>query len=131
MAELAALPNVEHIPEQPGDQIPGFVRGFSVGLVPFVVDEMTQGVTPLKMYEYMACGVPVVASPLPACVDHPGVATGDTPESIADEIGRALNLRETEHQQLLAYGREASWDDRLRPLLAKLEQLELLRVPNR
>lgn len=129
MAALDALPNVEHIPEQPGDLIPGFVRGFSVGLVPFVVDEMTRGVTPLKMYEYMACGVPVVAAPLPACVEHPGVAVGATPEATVEEIDRALALTGSERQQLIEYGREASWDDRIRPLLDELDQKGLLRVP--
>ena len=129
MAELDALPNVEHIPEQPGALIPRFVRGFSVGLVPFVVDEMTQGVTPLKMYEYMVCGVPVVAAPLPACVEHPGVAVGATPEAIVEEIDRALDLADSQRQQLIEYGREASWDDRIRPLLANLDQKGLLRVP--
>lgn len=129
MQQLSDLPNVEHIPEQPGDLIPGFVRGFSVGLVPFVVDEMTQGVTPLKMYEYMACGVPVVASPLPACVEHPGVATGNSPEAFAEEIERALSLDDRDRAQLRAFGREASWDDRIRPLLDRLDERSQLRVP--
>ena len=129
LAQLSDLSNVSHIPEQPSDLIPDFVRGFSVGLVPFVIDEMTEGVTPLKMYEYMASGVPVVATPLPACVDHPGVATGDTAEALAEAIDRALKLSDEDRQKLLDYGRAASWDARIRPLLDRLEELDLLRVP--
>lgn len=131
MSRLAELPNIEHVPEQPGDLIPTFVRGFEVGLVPFVVNEMTRGVTPLKMYEYMACGIPVVATPLPACVEHPGVATGDTAQSIELAIDRALATPDAGRLELLGYGRQASWDDRIRPLLDELDQRGLLRVPDR
>ncbi len=80
VAGLTALPNVQVVPAQPSDRIAEYVRGFSVGILPFVVDEMTEAVTPLKLYEYLACGVPVVATPLPACLQHPAVATSSSAE---------------------------------------------------
>jgi teichuronic acid biosynthesis glycosyltransferase TuaH len=78
-ASLWGLANLLHLGLRPADRIPEFVRRFDVGIIPFIVDEMTSGVTPLKMYEYLACGVPVVATPLPACVAHPDVRTAQDP----------------------------------------------------
>jgi hypothetical protein len=37
--------------------------GFTVGLIPFLINELTDGVDPVKYYEYRALGLPVVATP--------------------------------------------------------------------
>ncbi len=125
---LAALPNVEHVGEQPGHLIPTFVRGFAVGLIPFVINTMTEGVTPLKMYEYMASEVPVVATPLPACVEHPAVFTGDDPAMLTEAIRAGVEMSEAERERLVAHAREASWDNRIAPLLDRLNELDLRQV---
>jgi glycosyltransferase involved in cell wall biosynthesis len=121
LERLLGLPNVHHLPEQPSDLIPSFVRGFDVGLVPFVVNEMTQGVTPLKMYEYLACGVPVVATPLPACRSQQGVETAEGPEAFSRALDRVLAGSDPNILRSLAAG--ASWERRIRPLLQRLQDL--------
>ena len=127
-ARLLALPNVTYYPEQTVTRIVEFVRGFSVGLVPFVVDDITRGVTPLKMYEYMACGVPVVATPLPSCVEHPAVEAASDPRSFADGIDRALEVSENQRMELVAHAEAAAWSGRVAPLLHRLEEAGLIRV---
>ena len=129
MARLISIPNVEHVGEQPGHLIPAFVRGFAVGLIPFVINQMTEGVTPLKMYEYMACGVPVVASPLPACVDHPAVTTGEHADDLIAGIRAGLAMSERDREELIDHAREASWEKRIEPLLGRLRELDQLHVP--
>ncbi|HSK07468.1 MAG TPA: glycosyltransferase [Acidimicrobiia bacterium] len=119
---LADLPNVSFLPSQSSDRIAGFVRGFAVGLLPFVVDEMTEAVTPLKMYEYLASGVPVVSTPLPACRDHPAVATAADPGEFAALIDQAIDLDSGQRLELRRHADDAAWDRRIRPLLDRLEQ---------
>ena len=128
LGELSRYGNVTHIPAQPGERIPDYVRGFDVGLIPFVVNEMTEGVTPLKMYEYLACGVPVVATPLPACVEHPSVSVaGDSPGFLT-HIEEAMGAGPESNQKLRARAEEASWRRRLVPLLNRLDDLGLRTV---
>ncbi len=43
----------------------------SAGLIPYVINDYTRGVSPLKTYEYLAAGLPVVATELPG-VHHDG-----------------------------------------------------------
>ncbi|MGH8948983.1 MAG: glycosyltransferase [Acidimicrobiia bacterium] len=124
-AQLAELPNVTLLPAQSSEKIAEFVRGFSVGILPFVIDEMTEAVTPLKMYEYLACGVPMVATPLPACVREQVVQTAQDPASFAARIDEALLLTAAERQDLRNHARAASWDRRVVPLLERLESLGL------
>ena len=123
--KLAKLANVTLLPAQSSERIGEFVRGFSVGILPFVIDQMTKAVTPLKMYEYLACGVPMVATPLPACVGEEMVQTAQDPSSFAARIDDALLLNSGERQDLRNHARAASWERRVAPLLDRLESLGL------
>ena len=110
------------------DRIAEFVQGFSLGILPFVIDEMTEAVTPLKMYEYLACGVPVVATPLPACVQHPAVATASDEGMFAAAIDIALEMTPGQRLDLRAHADGAAWERRIAPLLDRLEQSALRTV---
>lgn len=129
MKRLLELPNIVHHPEAPSGVVARFVRSFDVGTIPFVITEMTKGVTPLKMFEYLAAGVPVVASSLPACVEHPEVTTVSDPEEMAAALDTALEFGESDRERLRRAGLEASWDRRIEPLLERLDAKGLRRVP--
>ena len=60
--ELTSLPNVRHLPAVSYDKLPGVLAQFSLGLIPFRYNELTRGVNPNKMYEYLASGLPVVTT---------------------------------------------------------------------
>ncbi len=119
---LQELPNVHLYPPQPASRVAGFVRGFDVGIIPFVVDEMTQGVTPLKMYEYMATGVPVVATPLPACKALQAVRVAGDPEEFAHQIDLALAAAGSDQPMLRQEAEKAAWNHRIEPLLDRLTE---------
>jgi glycosyltransferase involved in cell wall biosynthesis len=129
---LASLANVTFLGPRPSDQMPAYVSALDVGLVPFVVDDMTRAVSPLKMYEYLAAGVPVVASPLPVCVDHPLVATAADPDQfsllIREALATAGDIEAT--QQRVSVGRSADWTARIVPIRERFDYLDRLRVPS-
>jgi xanthosine utilization system XapX-like protein len=53
--------------------LPAYVQRFDVGLIPFKVSLTTHAVSPLKVFEYLASGVPVAAPPLRALAGLDGV----------------------------------------------------------
>jgi glycosyltransferase involved in cell wall biosynthesis len=57
--------NVRLLGRQPYARLPEFCRRFSVGLVPFAVNEYTRAINPIKLREYLSAGLPVVATALP------------------------------------------------------------------
>ena len=66
--ELIQQSNVTHLGEVSYNQAPEVIRTFDVGLLPYLENEYNQGVFPLKLYEYLACGKPVVGCGLPSTV---------------------------------------------------------------
>lgn len=112
---LPSAPNLYWLGSRPSEVIDRYVRGFDLGIIPFVVDEMTEAVTPLKMFEYLASGVPVVSTRLPACADTPGVVIADDAASFAEAIGRVMSHRPSPFQ-LRALAEPASWPRRILPL---------------
>ena len=62
---LRALPNVHLLGKVSYAELPAYAQGFDVGLIPFVINELTASVNPLKLLEYFACGLPVVSSDMP------------------------------------------------------------------
>lgn len=127
---LASLPNVTLLDQKPSDVIPHYVQHFDVGTVPFVVDRMTRGVSPLKMYEYLAAGKPCVATPLPACVSEPMVRTAGDAVSFAAAVRDALD--DTADPVFVAAARDvaarASWDGRVSIIRHRLDELGLVRA---
>ncbi|MGD8412897.1 MAG: glycosyltransferase [Candidatus Latescibacterota bacterium] len=59
---LAALPNVSHAAAVPYEDVPNVLGTFTLGIIPFRRNALTRGVNPNKMYEYLAMGLPVVAT---------------------------------------------------------------------
>jgi glycosyltransferase involved in cell wall biosynthesis len=66
----AKYPNIHAPGHVPYEELPYYVRHFDVGIIPFEMTELTRVVNPLKLYEYFALGLPVVATALPEIVRH-------------------------------------------------------------
>jgi glycosyltransferase involved in cell wall biosynthesis len=63
-AKLAALPNVHALGTRPHGELPPYLHHADLGIIPFDVEghpQLVHAVHPLKLYEYFACGLPVVA----------------------------------------------------------------------
>ncbi len=65
VARLRALPNVRFAGAVLPDEVPAIMAGCDVGLIPYKLNEQTRHVNPLKVYEYLAAGRPVVGTALP------------------------------------------------------------------
>jgi glycosyltransferase involved in cell wall biosynthesis len=62
---LLSLPNVHYLGQQPFEILPSLLKGAKVGLIPYRITDMTRYINPLKAYEYLACGLPVISTELP------------------------------------------------------------------
>ena len=65
VSALSALPNVHLLGRKPYADLPAYSKGFDVALLPFPISEVTLNANPLKVREYLAAGLPVVATAIP------------------------------------------------------------------
>ena len=66
--------NVHHLGPKPYAQLPDYLRGFDVALLPCPLNDYTRSMFPMKFFEYLAAGVPVVATDLPALYEYKDLA---------------------------------------------------------
>lgn len=66
VSALAALPNVRLVGPVPYERLPEQAAAFDAAIIPFRVDDLTRSVNPVKLLEYLACGLPVVSTWMPA-----------------------------------------------------------------
>ncbi len=65
LSVLERLPNVKLLGRRPYEELPRYCKAFSVGVMPFALNDLTTNVNPIKMREYLSAGLPVVSTDLP------------------------------------------------------------------
>lgn len=80
---LGEHPQVRYLGSRSYGEVHAAFAGIHVALIPFRMNEITAAVSPLKLYEYLAMGVPVVSTDLPECRGVPGVWVARSAEEMA------------------------------------------------
>jgi teichuronic acid biosynthesis glycosyltransferase TuaH len=87
-----SLPNLMLLPAMAYDELPRHAVWFDVCIIPFLINEITYATSPLKVFEYMALGKPIVSTDLPECRKYQSVFIGRTPDGFSHSVDRALAL---------------------------------------
>jgi glycosyltransferase involved in cell wall biosynthesis len=112
---LEGRDNVHFLGRKPASAVPDYVAGLDVGLLPYRLNLETRHISPLKLYEYLAAGKPVVSTPIPAALPFSDtISIAEKPEEFSGAVIRAMasdSARLREERQQLA--RRNTWDDRV------------------
>jgi glycosyltransferase involved in cell wall biosynthesis len=84
--DLPKRPNIHYLGGKTYDQLPAYLSGWDVALMPFAMNESTQFISPTKTPEYLAGGKPVVSTPIRDVVRHYGQLEGVQIASTAQEF---------------------------------------------
>ena len=126
---LNELRNVHFLGPAALDRVPEFLKPMDVCTVPFLVNEHTRTMNPLKVLEYLAAGKPVVATPLPAVRAYgPHVALASGPEAFAAAVEQAL-LEDSDgwRRRRLEFAGRHSWETRLDEIWGFIEMTAALK----
>jgi glycosyltransferase involved in cell wall biosynthesis len=116
--------------KQPYENIPEFIAAADICLLPaYPTEKIMQDIVPIKLYEYMACGKPVIATKLPGVMkefgDGNGVIYVDKPEEV---LNKAVELIEKgtlkEHGlKVREFVKKYNWDDIVADFEGVLEEV--------
>lgn len=107
-------PNVSFLGLKPQAELAAYISRFDVGILPFLVNATTHAVSPLKVFEYLACGVPVAAPPLRALDGIDGVYSND---SLSAAVSLASNSPGPDRSEALM---QHGWYGRVEQILSLL-----------
>jgi glycosyltransferase involved in cell wall biosynthesis len=111
IGDLGELANVHLLGQRPHGELAGYIRGFDVCIVPYLVNAATATVVPVKVGEYLAMGKPVVSTTLPTVCEfnrRQGVLL--TAANRPDDFLRAIEgaLRSPDDPERVARRREVA-----------------------
>jgi glycosyltransferase involved in cell wall biosynthesis len=125
LGALVQRPNMHYLGFHSYEELPRYARYFDIGLIPYLRTSFTQAIHPLKLLEYFALGLPVLATRLPALADAEGpVLLAESKAEFADGL-RALLSEDLKGraQAAVELARRNTWDVRVEQLSAFLEQV--------
>ncbi len=128
VSSLHAEPNVHLLGLRPYAELPAILRGANVGLIPYALNDLTASVFPMKVYEYMAAGLPIDATRLPSLDGIDGIAFADDPDAFVAAAEQAIadpSDAAREARCRLAEGH--SWDTRLAEIATAVHDLRRVR----
>jgi glycosyltransferase involved in cell wall biosynthesis len=123
---LLRLGNVHLLGPKPYGALPSYLKGFALGLLPLRLNAYTQAMFPMKFFEYLAAGLPVVATRIRALQDYEQAALLCPPQPAAfaaaiERVLAGLGPVLTDRLALAARHTYASRTQRMLELLDKID----------
>tara|TARA_A100001037_G_scaffold272239_1_gene268263 strand:- start:662 stop:1852 length:1191 start_codon:yes stop_codon:yes gene_type:complete len=95
--KVRSLSNVYFLGKMPYENIPALIAGFDVCINPFVIDKLSDTVSPIKLYEYLASGKPVVSVDMPAAREFADlISIVHTPGEFVSALEEQISSNEKE-----------------------------------
>lgn len=128
VSALAALPNVHLLGLRERHELPALLRGADAALIPYRRTALTDSIFPMKVYEYLAAGLPVVATPLPALDGVADVVTASDGATTSTALEELLATDGAARRAARSAAAAAhSWDSRLAEIGDALARVEAAR----
>ncbi len=137
--DLPHAPNLHYFGQQPYEDLPAYISGWDVALMPFALNEATRFISPTKTLEYMAAGRAIVSTPITDVQEPYGdiACIADSAEAFIAACAQALHEppaeRSSRQRKAEAVLARTSWDDtagQMHALLDKAAQKRSLHTTN-
>jgi glycosyltransferase involved in cell wall biosynthesis len=130
VAALDARPNVHFLGRRNFPDLPAYFQGFDVCILPHAVTPLTRSMDPIKLYDYLATGKPIVSTPVAGVERFADVVyIGEGPEGFLGALERALREPPSVRERRLRYARENTWAQRAEEMWSVLHS-RLRRMEN-
>lgn len=124
--DLSRESNIRVLPQVSPEVMAGFISAFDVGILPYLNNEYNKGVFPLKFFEYLACGVPVVGCGLPSTThyvkEHIYEYSENNVDNFVEACQRAIDGRAHNVGKRKELARAADWNNKFETMWNSLRQ---------
>jgi glycosyltransferase involved in cell wall biosynthesis len=128
VSSLMAEPNIHLLGPRSYEELPRVLRGAHAGVIPYARNRLTDSIFPMKVYEYLAAGLPVITTPLPSLARIDAVVSAPDAPGFARLLEEAITQDSPERRA--ARTREAkahSWEQRVVEIATAIDALPPVR----
>lgn len=129
---LRKIPNIIFTGEVPYDRLPFYLHAFDVCLLPFKITPLTLATNPVKIYEYLASGKPVVSVDLPEIAQFDNlVQRAKTSDEFVTLVSTCLKSSSHETNRIESrkqFASKQTWSHRVTELVQAIQQIPLPKV---
>jgi glycosyltransferase involved in cell wall biosynthesis len=124
-ARLDRHPNIHRLGNRPRETLGRYLAGFDVCMLPYLINDFTRNIFPLKLFEYLAAGKPFVSTPVPACMEFEDmIRIAEGPDAFVAAVEAAMAedtpaLRE----RRITLARQNDWDRRVADKLGLVNEV--------
>lgn len=106
--------------------LPNYAYWFDISTIPFKINEITESTSPIKVFEYMALGHPIVTSDLPECRKYKSVIVAENKTDFITKIDQALLLKnDPAYKELInKEALENTWEAKAKVIVDTLRSYE-------
>ncbi|QHI73942.1 glycosyltransferase [Aminipila terrae] len=113
--------NLFYLGEKDYGVLPDYLQCFDVCIIPFLKNKLTSACNPIKMYEYLSAGKPVITTDLEECRIET-IKTSKTYQEFYDNITLCLNNDDAiQREKRIHFARQNSWMQRVRSIRSVIE----------
>lgn len=122
-AHLPSRSNLVYLPGKSQQQLPAYASQCAAFMIPYVHNQYTDSVFPLKVYEYLATGKPVISTRLPSIVSlHNVIDFAEGAHDFGAAVRSAISNDSPKKQaERIALASENSWESRVRSIVEILK----------
>jgi glycosyltransferase involved in cell wall biosynthesis len=121
LSALDRAPNIHFAGPRDAADLPAVLRGADAGLIPYAINDLTRSVFPMKVYEYLAAGLPVLATPLPALDGVEAIDVVHDADELVAAVERELAVDSPQRRRERSAAAAAhSWEARIEEIEAAL-----------
>lgn len=119
-SHLLKLNNIIYIGEVKYDLLPNYASYFNISIIPFLINDITKATSPVKLFEYMALGHPIVTSNMDECANYKSVIRYEDYIDFEEKVEAILNFTEEEEREykkiLKKEALENTWEIRIKQI---------------
>jgi glycosyltransferase involved in cell wall biosynthesis len=119
---LLKLKNMYWLGQKTYQELPAYVSNFDIAIIPFKLNEITHATSPIKLYEYLAAGKPVVITPMQESMRLNAALAANGVDDFCRKMDQALILKSDPLylDELYQIAQENTWDKRALQVLQAL-----------
>lgn len=127
-SKIQEIENIHFLGTREYKVLKNYADKFDVCTVPFLINDITKATSPLKIFEYMALGKPIVTTAMDECKKYKSIFIANNNEEFIKNIDKAIELernKDNEYYKILKKeALENTWESKAKVIIELLEKYE-------